>query len=54
VLTGVKETLPKALQENRALFPDASALARCEQMKDLGDATTAYDRIWAELKAASH
>jgi len=34
--------------------PPADVLSRCEMMEDLGDKATEYDRIWAEIKAASH
>lgn len=54
VLAGIKDQLPPAVQANPNLFPSPEALARCEMMQDLGDFTAAYDRVWQELKAASH
>ncbi len=54
VLAGLRDKLPPELQANTSLFPSPEALAKCEMMQDLGDVTASYDRIWAELKAASH
>ncbi len=54
VLAGIKDKLPPEVQANPNLFPSADALARCEMMQDLGPVTADYDRIWSELKAASH
>jgi spermidine/putrescine transport system substrate-binding protein len=51
VVTGARAMLPAALQNNQVLYPSDEVLSHCEMMQDLGDATTEYDRIWAEIKA---
>ncbi|MFN7974726.1 MAG: spermidine/putrescine ABC transporter substrate-binding protein [Acidobacteriota bacterium] len=33
-----------------AVFPPDDVLARCELMEDVGETTTLYDRLWAEVK----
>lgn len=53
VVQGVGEKLPAELQKIPALFPDPKILAKYEMMRDLGDATTLYDKIWTELKAGA-
>jgi spermidine/putrescine transport system substrate-binding protein len=54
VVVGVKEMLPADVQANAAMFPTEETLKRCEMLQDVGDATAAFDRVWAEIKAASH
>lgn len=54
VVSGVRERLPKEVQANTTLFPSDEILAKCEMMQDLGEQTAAWDRIWSEIKAASH
>jgi spermidine/putrescine transport system permease protein len=44
--------LPPAVRSNPAIFPPADVLSRVELMRDLGDATVLYDRLWTEVKAA--
>jgi spermidine/putrescine transport system permease protein len=36
---------------NRAIYPLAEDLERCEFIKDLGQTTTVYDRYWTEIKS---
>jgi spermidine/putrescine transport system substrate-binding protein len=43
--------ISKELLENPAIYPPADVLAKCFILKDLGDALTLYDEIWAEIKA---
>jgi spermidine/putrescine-binding protein len=43
--------LPRTLLGDKALFPPASILAKCEMIQDLGEALTLWDRIWTEVKA---
>jgi spermidine/putrescine transport system permease protein len=43
--------LPPELRANQAVFPPADALGRLELIRDLGEATVAYDRLWTEIKS---
>ena len=54
VVMGTRAILPAALQNNPIIYPSDEALSHCEMMRDLGDVTTEYDRIWAEIKANDH
>lgn len=36
-------------KSNRALFPDAATLAKCEAISPVGDAIDIYDRYWTQL-----
>jgi spermidine/putrescine transport system substrate-binding protein len=51
VLTATKDSLPEDLKSNAALFPPPAVLSKFERIKDVGDATKAYDRLWTEIKA---
>jgi spermidine/putrescine-binding protein len=35
---------------NAAVYPPAETLKRCEFVKDLGETTEVYDRLWTEVK----
>lgn len=50
VVQGVREQLPKDLQDMAALFPTDSQLQKLEAIQDLGDKTELYDKIWTEVK----
>lgn len=50
VLKSTRENLPKELQNNPALFPQASLLKNMEGIRDLGDATALYDSVWTKIK----
>jgi spermidine/putrescine transport system substrate-binding protein len=50
VLIGTKAKLPKALAENRALFPSTAVMNKLESIHDVGESTRLYDRLWTELK----
>lgn len=39
------------LKNNPVLFPKAERVSKLEQMKDLGDKTADFDRLWTEFKA---
>ena len=54
VVTGTRAILPASLRDNPIIYPSDEVLTHCEMMRDLGEATTEYDRIWAEIKANSH
>ena len=43
--------LPAELRANSAVFPPADALGRLELIRDLGEATVVYDRLWTEIKS---
>lgn len=42
--------IDKKVLENPAVYPPAEALAKGEYIKDVGEATAIYDRIWSEIK----
>jgi spermidine/putrescine transport system permease protein len=44
--------LPAEVLDNPAIFPPAETLARTELLRDVGDATVLYDRLWTEVKTA--
>ncbi|MGI5958055.1 MAG: ABC transporter substrate-binding protein [Massiliimalia sp.] len=44
------EYLPDSYKENAALFIPEDALQDTEFIKDVGDATSIYDKIWTEFK----
>jgi spermidine/putrescine transport system substrate-binding protein len=50
VVKGVKEKLPKELQEMTALFPSDEQMSKLEAIQDLGDKTELYDKLWTEVK----
>ncbi|HXK12050.1 MAG TPA: extracellular solute-binding protein [Vicinamibacteria bacterium] len=43
--------LPPEIRANPAIFPPAEAVARLELIRDLGETTVLYDRMWTEVKA---
>jgi spermidine/putrescine transport system permease protein len=42
--------LPSAIRANPAVFPPADVVERLEMIRDLGEATVLYDRLWTEVK----
>jgi spermidine/putrescine-binding protein len=44
--------LPGNIRNNPAIFPPEDVLARLELIRDIGEATVLYDRIWTEVKTA--
>ncbi len=42
--------LPEDVRNNPAAYPDADAVAKAEWIKDVGDATVTYDRIFTEIR----
>jgi spermidine/putrescine-binding protein len=51
VNVATRQLLPKELRDSSSLFPSAATLAKFERIKDVGQATKLYDRLWTELKA---
>lgn len=51
VVKGLSSELPANLKDNQVLFPKADRVSKLEQMKDLGDKSEEFDRIWTEFKA---
>src|SRR5690606_29500086 len=45
--------LDPALRADPAVYPDEAVLARLEFLRDLGEARSAYDRIWTRLRAGA-
>jgi spermidine/putrescine-binding protein len=43
--------LAPELRSNPAIFPPAEVLARLELLRDVGDSTPVYERLWTEVKA---
>jgi spermidine/putrescine-binding protein len=44
--------LPLPIRNHPAIFPPPEVLARTELLRDIGPATTLYDRLWTEVKTA--
>jgi spermidine/putrescine transport system substrate-binding protein len=51
ILQSTKAKLPKDMQENSGLFPDANLSSSFEMLLDLELATGFYDQLWTELKS---
>ena len=45
--------LPPQIRNHSAIFPPRDVLRRLELIRDLGDATVVYDRLWTEVKSGS-
>ena len=43
--------LPPEVRDHPAIFPPPAAVERLELLRDLGDATVLYDRLWTEVKS---
>ncbi|MDO5715628.1 MAG: spermidine/putrescine ABC transporter substrate-binding protein [Tissierellia bacterium] len=48
---GVKEMLPKEIQESKVAYPDFDSLPPLEVFVDLGKDLKLYDRVWTEVNA---
>jgi spermidine/putrescine transport system permease protein len=44
--------LPPQIRDNPAIFPPADVLQRLELIRDLGESTVLYDRLWTEVKTS--
>ncbi len=44
--------LPLAIRNNPAMFPPPTVFDRLEMIRDLGETTVLYDRLWTEVKSA--
>lgn len=42
--------IDKAIMEDKAVYPPKEELAKGEHLRDVGEATTIFDRIWSEVK----
>ena len=51
VVKGVKEMLPKELQENKALFPETAVLSKLERIQDLKEKNSLYENGWTDFKS---
>ncbi|MEZ4816273.1 MAG: spermidine/putrescine ABC transporter substrate-binding protein [Bdellovibrionota bacterium] len=51
VVKNLSSLVSDDLKNNKVLFPQAEKVSKLEQMKDLGDKTGDFDRIWTEFKA---
>ncbi len=51
VLKETASKLPPELKNSKTLFPSSEVLKKFEGLKDLGEHTAAYDRLWTELKS---
>ena len=46
------DLLPPDIRNNPAIFPPEDVIKRLELVKDLGETTVLYDRIWTEVKTS--
>jgi len=51
VVLATKALLPVELRSNTSLFPSPERLKNFERIKDVGESTRLYDRLWTEVKA---
>lgn len=51
VLKKTQSLLPAELKNNPTLFPAKEKMAKLESIKDVGEATALFDRIWTEVKS---
>jgi spermidine/putrescine transport system permease protein len=45
-----RKLVDPAILNNPAVYPPADVLKRCEFIRDLGETTEVYDRLWTEVK----
>lgn len=50
ILKDIRKDLPKEIQENPVLFPEASSFQKLEHIRDLGADGKMYDDLWTEVK----
>jgi spermidine/putrescine transport system permease protein len=48
--TAAHQYIDKSILNNTAVYPPDSELKKGERVKDVGDATRLYDKIWTEIK----
>ena len=46
-----RSLLPKAVRDNRAMFPSDAEMKLLRGFEDLGDAAALHDRLWTEVKS---
>jgi spermidine/putrescine transport system substrate-binding protein len=46
------EFIDPEILEEPAIYPPPEVMAKLEWLRDVGDATPIYERIWTEVKAA--
>jgi spermidine/putrescine transport system substrate-binding protein len=51
VLTQTAERLPNEIRNMKNLNPDEKILSKFERIVDVGDSSSAFDRIWTEIKS---
>ena len=49
---GAVAHLPAKVRQNHAIFPSDEEIARLELIRDVGEATVLYDRLWTEVKTS--
>lgn len=49
---GAVEHLPEKIRQNHAIFPGDEEVARLELIRDVGETTVLYDRLWTEVKTS--
>jgi spermidine/putrescine transport system permease protein len=47
---GAVRHLPEKILKNHAIFPSDEEIARLELIRDVGETTVLYDRLWTEVK----
>lgn len=50
VLKDIRKELPKEIQDNPVLFPEAATFQKLEHVRDLGEQSKVYDELWTEVK----
>ncbi len=51
VVKGVRELLPKELQDNKALFPEKTILVKLEPIQDLKEKNALFEDAWTQFKS---
>ncbi len=46
-----RDLLPRAVQDNQAMFPSEASMKQLRGFEDLGDAAARHDRLWTEVKS---
>ncbi len=46
-----RNLLPRAVRENRAMFPSEAEMKQLRAFEDLGEAAALHDRLWTEVKS---
>jgi spermidine/putrescine transport system substrate-binding protein len=53
VLKNIEKDLPEELRENKNYLPSKEVLSKFEMIRDVGDKTAIWDKLWTEIKASN-